>query len=401
MGAGKDAIVVYRSGTWFVSGNADGKSSAIYSFGGLPGDIPLLADIDGDGKADLIIYRNGMWFVSTKRDGIADIVMLLGGNPGDIPVAIDFDGNGKADPAIYNAGNWSVSTAHDDKSEASFTFGATGDVPIYAGPGAPGVVAPPPNNNAARFLAHASFGATPAEIAKVTAMGMSAYVDAQLAMPATPYPVFAVVPENSPANCTSPLTAGGPADPFGTNCPRDLYQTFAVQRAFLINALTAPDQLRQRVAWALSQIWVTSATQDGIAYPMRNYQQLLLNSAFTTDPVLGNFRTLMRNVSVDPFMGNYLDMVNNAKANPANGTSANENYAREIMQLFSIGLIELQNNGMPLLDGTGATIPTYTQPDITALAGLFTGWTYQSTPAVPPAVTPPLKFRNGIYYGWA
>ena len=81
---------------------------------------------------------------------------------------------------------------------------------------------------------------------------------------------------------------------------------------------------------------MTSATQDGIAYPMRNYEQLLLNGAF------GNFRTLMYNVSVDPFMGNYLDMVNNAKANPANGTSPNENYTREIMQLFSIGLIELQ-----------------------------------------------------------
>ena len=202
------------------------------------------------------------------------------------------------------------------------------------------------SNDAARFLAHASFGATAAEIAKVTAMGMPAYVDAQLLMPATPLPVFAVVPENQPANCTSPLTAGGPADPFGTNCPRDLYSTFAVQRAFAANALTAPDQLRQRVAWALSQIIVTSATQDNIAYPMRNYQQLLLDNAF------GNFRTILYKVSVDPFMGNYLDMVNNAKANPAAGTSPNENYAREIMQLFSIGLVMLQPDGSPLIDPT-------------------------------------------------
>ncbi len=388
-GAGRDSIVVYRAGTWFVSGNVDGKATAIYSFGGLPGDIPLLADIDGDGKADLIIYRSGMWFVSTKRDGVADIVMLLGGNPGDIPVAFDFDGDGRADPAIFNAGNWSVSTAHDDKSEASFTFGAAGDVPMNGGPGQGGGTAPPPNNDAARFLAHASFGATAAEIAKVTAMGMPAYVDAQLLMPATPLPVFAVVPENQPANCTSPLTAGGPPDPFGTNCPRDLYSTFAVQRAFAANALTAPDQLRQRVAWALSQIWVTSAQQDGIAYPMRNYQQILLNGAF------GNFRTLMRNVTVDPFMGNYLDMVNNAKANPAAGTSPNENYAREIMQLFSIGLVELNNDGTPLLDATLQTIPTYTQTDITVLSGLFTGWTYAP---IAPAV---LKFNDPINYASA
>ena len=386
-GSGRDAIVIYRSGTWFVSGNADGKATAIYSFGGLPGDVPLLADMDGDGKADLVIYRNGMWLVSTQRDGIADIVMLLGGNPGDVPVAFDFDGDGRADPAIFNAGSWSVSTAHDDKSEASFTFGAAGDVPMFGGPGQGGGTAPPPTNDAARFLSHVSFGATPAEITKANSMGFPAYVNAQLALPATPLPAFAVIPENAPANCTSPLTAGGPADPFGTNCPRDLYSTFALQRAFMVNALSAPDQLRQRVAWALSQILVTSATQDGIAYPMRNYQQLLIDNAFA------NYRTLLYKISVDPFMGNYLDMVNNAKANPAAGTSPNENYAREIMQLFSIGLVMLNSDGTPMIDAaTGLPLATYTQQDITVLSGLFTGWTYAP---IAPAV---LKFGATINY---
>jgi len=386
-GSGRDAIVIYRNGTWFVSGAADGKATAIYSFGGLPGDIPLLADMNGDGKADLVIYRNGMWLVSTQRDGIADVVMLLGGNPGDIPVAFDFDGDGRADPAIFNAGSWSVSTAHDDKSEASFTFGAAGDVPLYAGPGQGGGTAPPPSNDAARFLAHASFGATPAEIAKANTMGFPAYVDAQLALPETPLSVFAVQPENAPANCTSPLTVGGPADPFGTNCPRDLYSSFALQRAFMANALTAPDQLRQRVTWALSQMLVTSAQQDSIAYPMRNYVQLLMDGAF------GNFRTLLYNISKDPFMGNYLDMVNNAKANPANGTSPNENYTREIMQLFSIGLVMLNPDGTPMIDAsTGFPVATYTQADITTLAGLFTGWTYAP---IAPAV---LKFGATINY---
>ena len=75
-------------------------------------------------------------------------------------------------------------------------------------------------------------------------------------------------------------------------------------------------------------------------------------------------------------MGNYLDMVNNAKANPAKGTNPNENYAREIMQLFSIGLWELNTDGTLMLDGTGNPIPTYTQTDITEMAGVMTGWTY-------------------------
>ena len=145
--------------------------------------------------------------------------------------------------------------------------------------------------------------------------------------------------------------AGGPADAlnWGANCPRDLYTQFVSQRYFFKNAMTAPDQLRQRVTWALSQILVTSAANDPIGYANRNYQQLLQDYAFD------NFWNLLFRISVDPLMGNYLDMVNNAKADPVKNTHPNENYAREIMQLFSIGLWELNNDGTLMLDAQPAT----------------------------------------------
>src|SRR5206468_12748540 len=132
------------------------------------------------------------------------------------------------------------------------------------------------------FLTHASFGPVPGELTKAVTMGFSAYIDDQFAKPATILPVMAYQPQSQPANCTSPLAAGGPPDAinFGTNCPRDLYTQFVPQRFFFSNALTAPDQLRQRVTWALSQILVTSAANDPIAYANRNYQQLLQDYAF-------------------------------------------------------------------------------------------------------------------------
>ena len=112
-------------------------------------------------------------------------------------------------------------------------------------------------------------------------MGFSAYIDDQFAKPATPLPAMAWQPVSQPSNCTSPLTAGGPVDAvnFGTNCPRDLYTQFVSQRYFFQNALTAPDQLRQRVSWALSQIIVTSASPGNefqMGYALRNYQQIMM-----------------------------------------------------------------------------------------------------------------------------
>ena len=366
-GDGLEDLVLFRDGIWYVSATRNGVITATYGFGA-PGDVPLLGDVNGTGVKGLFVYRNGTWYGTTARNGIVDKIYGFGGVAGDIPMMFDFDGDGKDDLAIYRNGNWYISTNQGASVNATRIFGVAGDKPIYAGTGATSTQF----LDAARFLTHASFGPVAAELTKVVTMGYSAYVDDQFAKPATILPVMAYQSQNQPNNCTSPLTAGGPADAanFGTNCPRDLYTQFVSQRYFFKNALTAPDQLRQRVTWALSQILVTSAANDPIGYANRNYQQLLQDYAFD------NFWNLLFRISVDPLMGNYLDMVNNAKANPVNGTIPNENYAREIMQLFSIGLWELNNDGTLMLDAGGNPIPTYSQTDITEVAKVMTGWTY-------------------------
>ena len=146
------------------------------------------------------------------------------------------------------------------------------------------------------------------------------------------------------------------------------------QVEFFQNALSGPDQLRQRVAFALSEIWVVSNLEvnNASAHPplLRIFQQ----DAFA------NYEQIMKDVTLNPAMGKFLNMVNNDKGNPARGTSANENYAREIMQLFTLGLQELHMDGTPVLDGNGAPVPTYTQATVSNLAKAFTGWTYPLMP---------------------
>ena len=158
-----------------------------------------------------------------------------------------------------------------------------------------------------------------------------------------------------------------------------------VQKRFFTNALTGQDQLRQRVAWGLSQIMVASAVKINNPSAFVLWQNMLQNDAF------GNFSTLLTDVTLSPVMGNYLDMVNNDK--PGNGVDPNENFAREILQLFSIGLEQLNPDGTPQLDGSGNPIPTYGQDEIIGFAHVFTGWTYPTKPGAT------AKFRNPEFYG--
>ncbi len=160
-----------------------------------------------------------------------------------------------------------------------------------------------------------------------------------------------------------------------------------VQAAFFQNALNGPDQLRQRVAFALSEIWVVSET-GGVNYAAA-YPPLF--SIFQND-AFANYEQIMKDITLNPAMGRFLNMVNNDKGNPAKGTAANENYAREIMQLFTLGLTQLNMDGSPVLDGNGQPAATYPQTTVTTLAKAFTGWTY---PPMPGTVT---KGHNPVYY---
>ncbi|MGO9832365.1 MAG: DUF1800 family protein, partial [Myxococcaceae bacterium] len=145
-------------------------------------------------------------------------------------------------------------------------------------------------------------------------------------------------------------------------------------------------QLRQRVAFALSQLLVVSDEDVHTTYGMAAYEQLLANDAFT------NYRQILQDVTLSPAMGVYLNMVNNNKANPAEGTHPNENYARELLQLFSIGLVQLNPDGSVVTDASGQPVPTYDQSVVDGFAAVFTGWTFPTAPGATPVA------HNPAYY---
>ena len=232
----------------------------------------------------------------------------------------------------------------------------------------------------ARLLDQATFGPTDALVNHVMAVGIPGYLAEQFIAPVTQYPAFPYVP------------AGGQATFCPTNpnpqCGRDYYTLFLLQNAFFNNAIAGNDQLRQRVAFALSQIMVTSGLNINEAYGMAKYQQTFLDNAF------GNFEDILMRVTLSSVMGDYLNMVNNDK--PSGSAQPNENYARELLQLFSVGVWQLKQDGTQLLDSKGNAIPTYDQDIIEAFAHTFTGWTYPQLPGVAQRTHNPKNFLGDM-----
>ncbi len=211
-----------------------------------------------------------------------------------------------------------------------------------------------------RFLTQASFGPTEACIERLTTLGYAAWIDEQLAAPASGHRA------HWEQRDTQLRGSGSRA---GTD---------QVVEAFWKHALSGNDQLRQRVAFALSQIFVISMLDDNVASEPRAvaaWMDLLATEG------LGSYRQLLEGVSRHPVMGSYLSHLRNQKANPATGRVPDENYAREVMQLFSIGLVELNEDGSTRLVG-GAPVETYGSDDVSGMAKVFTGWSW-SCPAWP------------------
>src|SRR5579864_9345439 len=211
---------------------------------------------------------------------------------------------------------------------------------------------------AARFLEQSTFGPTPALIQHVQQVGLQPFLNEQFSAIASTYPT-------PPANSNIDV----------------------VKQRFFTNALTGQDQLRQRVTWALAQIFVVSNQKIGDPSAFTLWMNMLQKDAF------GNFSTLLNDLTLSPTMGHYLDMVRNDKPDSNSGTQPNENYAREILQLFSIGLAQLNPDGTPLVDSNGVPVPTYTQDTIIGFAHVFTGWAYPTQPGQT------ASFYNGEYYG--
>lgn len=211
---------------------------------------------------------------------------------------------------------------------------------------------PPSAADASRFLAQATFGPTPESIAAVQSQGYDAWITAQLAQPAVSHLAY--------------LDAL-PALPEGEG-----YPFWIGRESFWKQAVQGPDQLRQRVAFALSQIFVVSAEDSDLfeSESVNAYMDLLNQNAF------GSFRQLLEAVTLSPSMGVYLDMLGNDKEDPETGRNPNENFAREILQLFSIGLYRLHPDGTLQLDEWGLPIDTYGQDAIKGFAQVFTGWTF-------------------------
>ncbi len=232
------------------------------------------------------------------------------------------------------------------------------------GGGSSGASTPPPppppvpisKAEAFQFLNQATFGATEAEAQRVIAMGFENWIDEQLQQPVSlQLPHLRSLPR--------------PALLFELQPDRvDIW---------FRNAINGPDQLRQRVAFALSEIMVVSqlGVLGNFTYSLADYYDMLARNS------LGNYRDLIGDVTLHPAMGVYLSMLGNEKPDNALNIRPDENYARELMQLFSIGLTELNPDGSELLDTLGVPVPTYDQAIIEAFAHVYTGWHFAGAPS--------------------
>jgi len=217
--------------------------------------------------------------------------------------------------------------------------------------------APPSRAEAFRFLNQATFGPTSADIDRLMALGDSGqayaqWVDEQMLIaPSLQLPAVQAK--------------------YATVKNVTVLQTTRQDRWFR-NAMVAPDQLRQRVAFALSEIMVVSQNSVLAKMPFAaaDYYDLLARSAF------GDFRQLLGDVTLHPAMGVYLNMLGNRRPDPVRNIRPDENYARELMQLFSIGLVQLNPDGTARTDAAGDALPTYDQPVVEGFAHVFTGWSY-------------------------
>ncbi len=238
---------------------------------------------------------------------------------------------------------------------------------------------------AVRFLNMATFGATKEEVEYLRQIGIEDWVDEQLDAPSA----YDSDSDDHLSYAQRMIDIAIMADPIKWNHTREEYldtsndivfnreygtfhPMFYFNSTWFENALNGQDQLRQRVAYALSQILVISP--DGEKLLSRRWEAFAYHSDILAKYAFGNYRDLLLAITKSPGMGVFLTYQGNEKGDPATNRQPDENYARELMQLFSIGLFQLNLDGTPKLDANGEMIPAYTQADIEEMARVFTGW---------------------------
>jgi len=223
---------------------------------------------------------------------------------------------------------------------------------------------PSTDNDAARFLAEATFGASPSDIAHLRQVGYQGWLNEQFAASASTQTQY--------------------LDWFLVAFPDDYLSDDTRIEIWVTNSIGTPDpsrggsiptdQLRQRIAFALSEIFVVSNSNGTLAYEpwaLASFYDMLAADAFV------NYRTLLEDVTKHPAMGIFLSSIQNQKADPTQNIHPDENYAREVMQLFSVGLKQLNPDGTPALVG-GQPVPTYDQTTVRGFAAVFTGWDWNN-----------------------
>lgn len=374
----------------------------------------------------LVAYLRASPGISTLGSGIATI--LLEGDNDLATVAVSFSNlnspvnsvqvltNSSAilqsvPPATYGGQDWFIRASQSFTTDQSVldallsgciklgvytmvNVGGEIEGPFLATSGSTTFQTPPPatpvgtltgtalDRDIVRFLTQSTFGPTPALITdlqtRVTAAGgdqISAYstwIDDQFTVPSPSLLAYTTAANQQEIISRAAL----PTNDVNYNAAYDPNSNNR-RRGWWLHALHAPDHLRQRIAFALSEIFVISEADSTVmdrAYGAASYYDMLRTNAS------GSYRNLLEGVSTHPMMGYYLSHLRNSKATYDNGgnlvTSPDENYAREIMQLFSIGLVQLHPDGSLKLGSNGLPISTYTQTDITEMARVFTGWSF-------------------------
>ncbi len=320
-------------------------------------------------------------------------------NPG--PATVVLTGGSYINGAQALVNGSPVATTFNNSGQLTATFTATnnGNIDLQVLNPSPGpatstdliaqVNGTPPaepvsQQDASRFLAEATFGATDSDIRTVSQTGYQSWLTQQFNTPQTlhePYVDQALTLYNPPCNA-------GDTKCYATIYVQNQADENYWQQSFWQQALTGPDQLRQRVKYALSEIFVIASTNPAVgAMPrgMANYYDILGADAF------GNFRQLLQDVTLNPMMGQFLSMQGNDKGDATR--DPDENYAREVMQLFTIGLYQLNPDGTQMLDANGQPVATYSNNDVMGLAAVFTGFSWNV-----PGDTSDNAWYNCCYY---